>query len=59
MGEDCQTRVCKDVLKRLDELKNVDRKLSYSKRIETLLNFYDKHKKEYEIWMKKQEKKKN
>lgn len=46
MAEDCQTRIKKEVKKRLDELDFVRRKESYSETISTLIDFYCNHNKQ-------------
>ena len=51
-NDDCQERIKRSILKKLDDL-NVDRKKSYSNRIELLLNFCDENKIKFEKWVKK------
>jgi hypothetical protein len=43
-SKDCQTRVKKEVKKRMDKLDFVERKTTDSQIVETLIDFYENHK---------------
>jgi len=52
VGDDCQTKIKKDVKGELEELKFVFREKSISGVIKTLFLFYKSHKKEFKKWNK-------
>jgi hypothetical protein len=53
-NDDCQVRLKKAIKEKLDELEFVKRKETYSETLQTLIAFYNNHKKEFEKWWKKQ-----
>jgi len=56
-NDDCQVRLKKAIKEKLDDLGFVKRKETYSETLQTLIAFYDNHKKEFEKWLKKIKKK--
>jgi len=55
--EDRSTRLKINLINELDELEFVRRKDSYSKTIQSLVDFYKDNKEEFKKWQKKQTKK--
>ena len=56
-NDDCQVRLKQAIKDKLDELEFVKRKETYSETLQTLIAFYDNHKKEFEKWWTKTKKK--
>jgi len=56
-NDDCQVRLKKAIKEKLDDLGFVKRNETYSETLQTLIAFYDNHKKEFEKWLKKIKKK--
>ncbi len=56
-GKDRSVRIKTEILDKLDELKHINRKASYSTRIKTLIDFCSKNKKEFESWLEEETKK--